>query len=39
MDWRCGSSGRAITLQAGSPDFKPQSQKKKKEKEKRIQCA
>jgi hypothetical protein len=32
MDWRYDSRGRAPALQAQSPDFKPQSHKKKKKK-------
>jgi hypothetical protein len=30
MEWRYGSSGRVPVLQAQSPEFKPQSHKKKK---------
>jgi hypothetical protein len=32
MDWRHGLGGRAPVLQVGSPEFKPQSKPKKKEK-------
>jgi hypothetical protein len=32
MDWRCGSSGRAPTLQVWDPEFKPQSNQKNKNK-------
>jgi hypothetical protein len=32
VDWKCGSSGKAPVLQAQSPEFKPQSHKKKKKK-------
>jgi hypothetical protein len=31
MDWRCSSGVRAITLQPRSPEFEPQSHRKKKE--------
>jgi hypothetical protein len=30
MDWRCGSSSRVLSLQVQSPEFKPQSCRKKK---------
>jgi hypothetical protein len=32
MNWRCGSSGTTTALQAQSPEFKPQSHQKKKNK-------
>jgi hypothetical protein len=36
MDWRCGSSCREPSMEAQSPEFKPQShQKKKKERKKK----
>jgi hypothetical protein len=30
MNWRCGASSRTPAFQAQSPEFKPQSHKKKK---------
>jgi hypothetical protein len=37
MGWTYGSSSRMPTLQAQSPEFKPQSHKKKKKEEKKIE--
>jgi hypothetical protein len=34
MDWRCGASDTALALQVQSPEFKPQSHKKEKSKNK-----
>jgi hypothetical protein len=33
MDWRCGSNSRQSALQVQSPEFKPQSHRGKKKKE------
>jgi hypothetical protein len=42
MNWRCGSSGGAPSLQVQSPEFKPQShvkkEKKKKKRDSEVQC-
>jgi hypothetical protein len=35
MDWNCGSSDRTSALQVQSPEFKPQSHKRKKERMKK----
>jgi hypothetical protein len=38
LDWRCGSSGRVLTLQVQRPEFKPRSQQQQQKVVSQSRC-